>query len=795
MRRVYKRYTFFRALPALMLAVAALLAVVCLPVPDAVAQDNTADDYRAVLRAQGFPESYIEGLYELHLLHPEWSFEPLMVTGLNSKYTWDYCIHMETDDNPKRSLVSASAQFKPYRHATNTTPYDSGWYQASADAVRYFMDPRNFLNEKDIFQFEDLRFRDSVTISQVGTALAGTFMEGARLENGKTYAEYFYEVGRELGLNPIHLASRARQEQGGGRGAQISGEAGERLWYYYSNHIQTENGGIVYAPATGHSESELKGYNGLYNFYNIGAAGTGRFAILLGAMKEAKSGTPEMAEKWGGSPSWDTRWKSIYGGAYKLAKSYIGNYQNTLYLQKWNVDNRSKSSGGGSRNFWGQYMQNIGAALSEARNSYTALAAGDCLDCPFTFVIPVYSGMPGRCPDPAGGECAYYAVSTSKYSSRSRLSMYTDVPEAVNTYVRSDSVRCAVGGTLNVSGTSLHSAVPEAFEYSIDGGAWVALRGRHDGTLSAAEPEFAACLAADVPNMFDAEVPIGALGEGSYTLAIRGRVRFDAADTENNNCRYYLVAEIPVSVSAGALRVTVNDGTSERQLEAAHGGVFTLPAAPAPRPDTAPGMTLMFAGWAVSGGTGSATGTGSTSGTGADEQLLPAGASLTLTSDAEVRAVFVSIGMRYGASAKLGEVSALRFNGIVGYDGYEELRRLSGGRVSCGLIICQTPEGTPDGTPKDGRLATLSPAELEARSVAYRKTVAVAWRQSAGAGGYYAFSGDTEAISPSERGVSYSATAYVKVAYSNGESADIVAPYSPDFSRRSVGEVLRRAGK
>lgn len=771
MKREKKRQSCARALSALLLA-ATLLAVVGLPMADAAAQDSPAADYRAALRAQGFPESYIEGLYALHLLHPEWRFEPLMVSKLNSKYTWDYCVHMETDDNPRRSLVSASASYTPYRHATNTSLYDSGWYQASADAVRYFMDPRNFLNEKDIFQFEDLSFRDSVTVAQVETALAGTFMEGAHLENGKTYAEYFCEVGRELGLDPIHLATRVRQEQGSGRGAQISGEGGERLWYYYSNRIQTENGGIVYAPATGHSEAELKSYNGLYNFYNINASGTGQFAILLGGMKEAKSGTPEMAERWGGSPSWDTRWKSIYGGAYKLARSYIGNYQNTLYLQKWNVDNRSKSSNGGSRNFWGQYMQNIGAALSEARNSYTALAEGDCLDCPFTFVIPVYSGMPERCPDPAGGRCAAYAVATSKYSSCSQLSMPLDSPRAVNTYVRSSSVRCDVGEMLRVSGMSLHSAVPEAFEYSIDGGAWVAMRGRHDETVSVVEHELAACLAADVPNLFDAEIPTDSLGEGSYTLAIRGRVRFDAADAANSNCRYYLVAEVPFLVSARELRVTVKDGTSERQLKAAPGSAFTLPTAPASRPDTAPGMTLMFAGWAVSG-------------TGTAEQLLPAGASLTLTADTEVRAVFVSVGMRYGASAKLGDSSALRFNGIVGHDGYEELRRLSGGRVSCGLIICQTPE--------DG-LDTLSPTRLESRSVAYRKTVAVAWRQSASAGGYYAFSGDTETISPDGRGVSYSATAYVRVSYSNGESADIVAPYSPEFSCRSVEQVLRRAG-
>lgn len=756
-----------------------LLSTIPLSETTVLASEPAPDDYRDYLRWLGFPESYVDDLYELHLLHPSWSFEPLMVTRLNSKYTWDYCIKMETEDNPKRSLVSKSSAFSAYRHPTNTELYDTGWYQASTAAVEYLMDPRNFLNEKDIFQFEDLRFNEACTLSQVESALVDTFMSGARLENGKTYAEYFYEVGRELGLSPVHLASRARMEQGkAGTASQISGLGGDKLWYYYSEHIQTENGGIVYAPASGHTEEELKGYNGLYNFYNINAAGTGRFAVLLGALKEARTGTADMAAKWGGSPSWDTRWKSIYGGAHRLAKSYINNYQNTLYLQKWNVDNRSKSSSGGSRNFWGQYMQNIGGALSEARNNYVSLAGNDCLDCPFRFVIPVYSGMPESCPDPASGRCEMYAISTTKYHSSSSLTLGTTTKQATDGYI-SLTTSCTERGGLTLHGTSLHSCLPEAFEYSVSGDVWQPMQSSHDASLKIEDSRFAGCGAASVPNTFDAIIDTSKLGVGEFSVAVRGRVGFETTNTSRNSCRYYLIAELNVNVIEGGVTVTLKGNDSNTTLLLEEGAVLTLPDAPsasdAPGCD-APGMKNYFVGWVVSVNTAEPAG--------GNEQLMPAGARLRVARDTTVEPLYVCLGMRPGASAKIAETSALRFHGIVGYDGYERLRELSAGRVSCGLIVCPVPASG---------LTSLTPDELRRLSVQYKQTVTVDWRQTATRGGYYSFSGDTDPIAPDARALMYAATCYVKVTYADSTTAYICADYAPARSCRSVSQVWAAA--
>ena len=79
-----------------------------------------ADGYEAELIEKGFPADYAKKLAALHKKHPSWNFEALDVTGLSGgKYTWDYVIYMETDENPKRSLVYNSDTYKNWRHPSN----------------------------------------------------------------------------------------------------------------------------------------------------------------------------------------------------------------------------------------------------------------------------------------------------------------------------------------------------------------------------------------------------------------------------------------------------------------------------------------------------------------------------------------------------------------------------------------------------------------------------------------------------------------------------------------------------
>ncbi len=133
----------------------------------------------------------------------------------------------------------------------------------------------------------------------------------------------------------------------------------------------------------------------------MGAAGTGYFQIYKGGAEEAMKGSPEFAGEWGGNPAWNTRWKAILGGALRATSKYVGDYQNTFYLQKFNVDPRS------SRNFWGQYMQSIFGSYGRASSMYKSYSEGGVLDMPYRFLIPVFSGMPEKvCAYPDGTELA-----------------------------------------------------------------------------------------------------------------------------------------------------------------------------------------------------------------------------------------------------------------------------------------------------------------------------------------------------------------------------------------------------
>lgn len=508
----------------------------CFMLPSAAEQETEqVNAYTQALIDKGFPASYAEALTKLHYLHPAWEFEPLLISEMKEQYTWEYVLAQETD-NPKRNLVGKDSKLSAYRHATNTELYDSGWYQASYEAVSYFMDPENFLNEKDIFMFQNLMYADTIGSEVVESALAGTFMADAVLYDDVTYASYLIEVGKALNVDPLHLAARLRQEQGvSGNSPLIKGACGDKLWYYYDNQIQTEDGKQILAPASGHTQDSLTAYNGLYNYFNIGAAGTGYFAIYLGAMKEAQKGTPEMAEQWGGSGAWDTPAKAIWGGAYKLTSKYVGDYQNTVYLQKFNVDPRS------SRNFWGQYMQNVGAAVSEARTVFNSLYAMDCLDLPHHFLIPVYEGKPAQNPDPADGTCDTYAPADTMVDRECKLTSPISSEPVLNSVLYPRQLQMVEGEPIKIKATAHASRAFDAFFASVNGAPAVQLDGEHD---AAANPSL---IGKDAPGRYPNTLSFdcSTLAPGDYTICIYGRLA-----TPDKACPHYLLAVVSMHVVA-----------------------------------------------------------------------------------------------------------------------------------------------------------------------------------------------------------------------------------------------------
>lgn len=339
-----KRRRMKSVIVSLALLITSVAAVPCI---HAVA-DTKDTQFESQMKAAGFPTSYLDSLSALHKKYPNWQFEAVS-TGLN----WDDVIKNESKNGvnlvPKSGNDSTkSTASGAYDWTTNTwTIYDgSSWVAASSTYIAYYMDPRNFLNDTDIFQFESLSYSKSQTRAGVSAILAGTFMaKGIEDADGTTlnYADAFMKIGETRKISPYHLASRVRQEQGmGGTSSLISGT--------YS------------------------GYEGYYNYFNFGASGVGSAAVIKNGLAYAKS------------KGWDTRYKSLDGGAQLLAKNYISVGQDTLYFQKFNVVNASSLYGH-------QYMSNLTAAYTEGRKlgqGYTDKQQA------FVFRIPVYTSMPDQ---------------------------------------------------------------------------------------------------------------------------------------------------------------------------------------------------------------------------------------------------------------------------------------------------------------------------------------------------------------------------------------------------------------
>ena len=368
---------------------------------------------RDKLIAAGFPESYAVRLADLKRAHPAWSFEPLMVADL----PWEKIIDRECA--PAQNLVVRSKwapdewlrlgekNYMPY-YAENAKTYDSGrWYQASREAIAYFMDPRNFFVENEVFMFESLSFNEMThTVEAIEKAFSGSFMAQANYDGGgRRFSELVLDVGRKLGISPVFLAARLTSEQGMGT-VQAMGKIGDSLVELHSNRVNRIGDLVVWGKTftadgrntVGVTAAGRETYNGYYNFFNTGACGSGVFEIRYNAWREATGA--ETVAKYGGP--WDSQEKAIRGGAIKIKERYIDTFRHTRYFQKFSV----VPAAGAFR--WKQYMQNIAAPLVEARGTFKAYRDADVLEAPYRFVIPVFKGLPPHpCPDPAQGKSVY----------------------------------------------------------------------------------------------------------------------------------------------------------------------------------------------------------------------------------------------------------------------------------------------------------------------------------------------------------------------------------------------------
>ena len=369
------------------------------------------------LNQQGFPEGYKEGLRSLHAEFPNWRFQ-----GFKTNLNWNDVLDGEmegtgslVDKNAISSWKSTDAGKYDWNTGTWVGFDGPTWVGASRQLTAYYMDPRNFLDESYIFQFllhsynpdEQTRdglvamlkgsFMDSgsqgsgnggnsgsgdasstqsstetVVISNEGPGTNLSNAEGTVIPSGTTaasadnsntsngtnaggvdYVSIIMKAAEQSKQNPYVLASMILQEQGKGSSGSISGSSGH------------------------------------YNYFNIGAYQDGKMGAIERGIWYAKQSGSYMRP-------WNSREKSIVGGAQFFAENYMNAGQNTLYLKKWNVQ--------GSNLFKHQYMTNVQGAAEEGAKLSSAYSK-DMKNKALVFSIPVYKDMPGQKePIPTGDE-------------------------------------------------------------------------------------------------------------------------------------------------------------------------------------------------------------------------------------------------------------------------------------------------------------------------------------------------------------------------------------------------------
>lgn len=307
---------------------------------------SATTDCEKEMEQNGFPNSYWPMLCSLKEKYPNWTFTA-------DKNGLPFDIATEKESVVGKSFIQSnyegyfSTESGSYDYLTDTFKVKEGkdWYAANKEVVAYYMDPRNFLDERTIFMFEKLSFDESYqTISSVEAILDG--------KDIKEKASVIYEAGKSFNASAIYLASRIKQETGGN---------------YTGNSLKGTK--IIY---------DNKEYYPVYNPYNIGA-----FTGVYDGLVWAVSGTSYLRP-------WTNLDNAIKGGANYITNNYISKGQDTSYFQKFNVSSYSAYAP-----YAHQYMTNIRGAATEASITYSGYKEMDLIgSVAYKFVIPVYDNMP-----------------------------------------------------------------------------------------------------------------------------------------------------------------------------------------------------------------------------------------------------------------------------------------------------------------------------------------------------------------------------------------------------------------
>lgn len=334
-----------------------------------------------------FPADYQVLLNELVAStgHSNWTFKAYY-TGVD----WDELVSYESVCKVNRVGSGFDTA-----HRCSCGNLASGYYCADGAATAYFMDPRNFITERNMFQFLEISYDSSIhtrsivhsLVSQYAVFNYGNNVTFTRSDTNKSvtmsYTDIIMAAAEASQMSPISIVIKIVQEVGSSGSSSVTGT--------------------------------YPGYEGLYNFFNIGAYDSGN-AIENGLAYAKTQG-------------WYCPYVAIVEGSEYNAKNYIQAGQNTAYFYKYDVVGTSiletgKSQTVSSSNLYNhQYMTNIQDPYSQSISLFSTYTNNGMLDENLSFVIPVYNNMPDVVNKPSSLSNStgnlYYADITSSVNVRS----------------------------------------------------------------------------------------------------------------------------------------------------------------------------------------------------------------------------------------------------------------------------------------------------------------------------------------------------------------------------------------
>lgn len=313
------------------------------------------------LKSKGFPQDYWNGLCNIKAVYPNWQFNAIQ-TGLDFSYA------VTKESSCGKNTLSTNNQ--DYIDPSCKSSADAGYSHASQKAVAYYLNPLNFLDERNIFMFEGQTTNTNISADAYKTFSTNIFGNSFLIQQIPLLPEYIKTSSEVTGVSQTALATRIRQELGN---AKLQDGP-------YSGQLYS----VVSGNYTSRYPDKTSGGNSLdhyYNFYNIGAYdGSG---VTEKAMLYA------YRQGWGGTGNQDVdRQTAVTGGAQFLYNNYINQGQNTIYTQKFNVNPTSVND-----LFVKQYMTNLDAPKSEASIVYNAYKNANALNNNFIFYIPIFSNL------------------------------------------------------------------------------------------------------------------------------------------------------------------------------------------------------------------------------------------------------------------------------------------------------------------------------------------------------------------------------------------------------------------